>query len=298
MKVRTLLATLAIAMATVTIYAQGGPPPGGPPQGGPGFGRQMGPGMMERGLPPIEMIIFRHDVQDDLQITSDEMDKLDTLRQSMGPMGGPGFGGPGGPPPGGPGGQGGPPPGGPGGQGGPPPGGQGGQAGPPQGGPGGPGDQGGPPPQGGPGGPGGQGGMCEQRHQKMVAAIKQILTEQQFTRLNEIDIQLAGPRAILDKDIQKKLALTDDQKGQIRKIMQAQRQAMQAQFGQQRGQNGDPEEMRANMEKNRKALDEKLKGVLTSDQADKLTTMGGKPFKASEEDDMGGPPPPPPGGGQ
>lgn len=299
MKVRTLIATLAVGMAAINIYAQGGPPQGGfgGQQGGPGGfqgrGGPGGPGGMERGLAPIEMVVFRRDVQDDLQITDDQHDKLDALRETMRPQrgrggpGGPGdFGGP--PPQGGQGGFGG-------GQGGPPPGGPEGQGG--FG-----GGQGGPPPQGGLEGQGGpqRNDQRDAQHQKNVAAIKAILTAKQFTRLEEIDVQLAGARAILDKRIQEKLNISTDQKAKIRTVMQDNQRAMRARMDQGRGNDSfDPQQMRVNMDENRKALDAKLKAILTTEQADELAALGGKKFTASEEEGgFGGPPPPPPGGGQ
>src|SRR5208283_4717159 len=113
-------------------------------------------------------------------------------------------------------------PGGPGGPGGPPPqGGFGGQGGPPP--PGGPGDQGGPP-QGGPG------GRMDEQHKKNEAAIKAILTEAQFGRVKQIAVQLAGARAILDKQVQTQLALTDGQKSKVADLVKADQQEMRAQF--------------------------------------------------------------------
>ncbi|MES1147156.1 MAG: hypothetical protein ABUL49_00210 [bacterium] len=121
--------------------------------------------------------LLRPDIREKLNLTDDQVDKLEDI---IGP-GGPMMGGPGGPPPqGGPGGQGGfpPPQGGPGGDGGgfPPP--QGGPEGmPPQG------DPGMPPPQGGQGGPGmGGPGMRRQGGQDMEKLNKKafaILTEEQ-----------------------------------------------------------------------------------------------------------------------
>jgi len=269
MKARTLLVTLVIAMAVTSMAQfQGGPPQGGGPggRGGPGFGGPGGPGGMERGLPPIDRLVFRRDVQDDIQVTDAERTKLEALRETMRSPGGPGFGGPGG------------------------------FGGPPPGGPGGPGDQGGPP-QGGRG-QGGPGGGQDARQEKNVEAIKAILTSDQFTRVKEIGIQLAGIHAILDKGIQTKLAMTVEQKDKLSALMQSQREAMRAQFENRRdGGNGDPQHMREAMDANRKAFDGKLKAILTSDQAAQLTAMGGKPFTSTEDDRPGGPPPPPPGEG-
>ena len=286
MKARILLATLAVGMAALSMsQSQGGLPqggPGGPPRGGQGFRGPGGPGGMDRGLPPIEMLVFRHDVQADIKLTDSERTQLDALRESMRPPGRPG--GPGGPGFGGPGGPGGPPQGGPGG-----PEDQGGQGGPPQGGPG----FGGPDRRGGPGG-----AQRDEHRKKNEAAIKAILTAEQFARLKEISLQLAGAHAILDKNVQEKLGLSDDQKSKLSDLVKAQQQSMRSQFEKMRdGNNGDPQQMRESMDADRKAFDAKLTAVLTSDQASQLTAMGGKPFKSTEEGRPGGPPPPPLGGG-
>jgi len=248
-------------------FAQGGPPPGGRPPGGPGFGGRGGPGM-ERGLPPIEMLVFRRDVQEDIQLTDGQRDKLDGLRETMRPPGGRGFGGPGGP--------GGPPPGGPG-----------------------FGGQGGPPPPGGPDGQRRPGGRQDERRKKNEAAIKAILTSDQFGRVKQIGIQLAGIHAILDKGVQDQLGLSDGQKTKLAELVKAQQAAMRAQFEKMREDGpGDPEQMRATMDQNRKAFDAKLKSVLTGGQASQLNALGGKPFNATQDDRFGGPPPPPGGGGE
>jgi thiamine pyrophosphate-dependent acetolactate synthase large subunit-like protein len=140
--------------------------------------------------------------------------------------------------------------------------------------------------------------MDEQR-KKNEAAVKAILTSQQFGRVKEIGIQLAGAHAVLDKNVQTQLGLSDDQQSTLEALVKADREAMRAQFDQMRnGGNGDPQQMREAMDKHREAFEAKLKAVLTSDQASHLTAMGGKPFKADEGGQFGGPPPPPPGGGE
>src|SRR5579862_715893 len=112
---------------------------------------------------------MRKDVQTDLQLSDEQILKVQALR----PPGRGFFGGPGGPG-GRPGGFGGPPPGG-GGNGGPPP--------PPpgEGGPGGP-------PPGGPGGPGGPAFQGLAVRGNMGEAVKGILSADQFKRLEGIAI--------------------------------------------------------------------------------------------------------------
>ena len=332
MRTKALLVIAALGLALGASAQQ--PPQGGPPRGGfgggpGGQGPQGGPGMRMRmggGLIPLQQLIVRKDVQSDLQLTSDQRDRLPTVMEQLRPgPGGPGFGGRFGGGQGGPpgrggqgggfgGGQGGPPPPGQngqagppgqggqgggfgGGQGGPPPPGQNGQAGPPgQGGQGGPPafGQGGPP-QGGGFGPG-PGGMDMNRRAEQI--LQAFLTETQMKRLKEIDIQLSAGRAVLDPNVGRQLDITDGQREQIRAIMQSQGEKMRSMFDENQG---DPQAMQKAMRASQKVLSEKLLGVLTGDQKHKLAAMGGKPFKATDPDRPFGPPPGgfggPPGGG-
>lgn len=241
---KTMMA-LALTATTVFALAQGGaqqPPPGGqggfqggPPQGGfqggpPQGGFQGGPGMMGGPMmraPGGPALLMQPDVQKELKLTDDQIQKIQEIVRQGGPQGGPqgqgGRGGfQGGPPQGGQGGgfQGGPPQGGQGGFQGGPPQGRGGQGGPPQG-----GFQGGPPQggfQGGPGGPG-MGPQGDQRRQEMEKKIKGVLSGEQYTRYQELALQAEGARAILRPEIGEKLNLTDEQRDKIQEIMQANR---------------------------------------------------------------------------
>ncbi len=313
---KTMMA-LALTAVAVAAIAQGGPPQGGfqggPPQGGQGgFGQRGpggpgGPGMMGPGnrMPGGPMLLMQPGVQKELNLSQDQIQKIEELARQNGPQGGRG-------------GQGGPPQGGQGGfQGGPPQqrgqGGQGGfQGGPPQGGQGGG--------QRGPGGPGGP--PNGQRGEDMDKKIEAILNDSQFARYQQLSLQAQGARAILRPDVSEKLKLTEEQHDQIRQIMEANRpqggpqgrggqggppqqgqggfqggppQGGQGGFGQ-RGQGGPPnfEEM----EKKDAELNKKIMAVLTSSQKATWEKMLGKPFKF-EKPQMGpGGPGGGPGGGQ
>jgi hypothetical protein len=303
---KMIMGMAALAMVVV-VSAQGGPPQGGfqggPPQGGfgqrgqggpggpGGFGQMRGPGMMMPGGPAI---LMQPDVQKELNLSADQKQKIEQLLRQVGP-GGPGGqggpGGPGGPPQGGFGqggpGQGGPPQGGF--QGGPPQGGppqqRGGQGGPPQQGQG--GFQGGPPQgqggfgqrgPGGPGGPGGQGGPGNDQHrQEMEAKVKGILNADQYARYQQLALQAEGPRAFGRKDVAEKLNLSEDQQQKIREIHEANRPQPPAPGGQ--GGPPDFEKMRAEGDKRREEIMQKILGVLTSNQKSTWNSMVGKPFK-------------------
>lgn len=259
MKFKKLLLTTAMATLCVGAFAQGfgGPPP----QGGPGGPRMMFGGPMG-GVQPAEMLVMREDVQADLKLTDEQKSKLLELRQSMRP------GGPGGAPGGGPGGPGGGPPGGGGGFGGLPPGGAG-QGGPGQGGPGGPSDE--------------MRKAMEEARKKQTEAVKKILTAEQYARLKEISVQLAGNAALSDEEVQKSLGLTDAQKAKVKSLQQSQMAANQAVFQQARDGDLDPGQIREIMKKNTDILNAELGKVLTDAQKAKLKTMGGAPFKATEQ---------------
>lgn len=255
---RTVMTAMLAAMTVACLAqgfpgdGQGGPPPGGPPQGfgGPGFGMRMGP-------PSVAMLAMRRDVQADLNLTSEQVAKLQALRPRGPRMGGPG--GPGGGPGGAPDDQGGPPPGGD--QGGPPPG----------------GGQGGPPPGMGPGGPGGP-----PNFRAMAEKIKGILTTEQWSRLKGIDVQLNGNAAVLDPEIQKDLAVTDSQRKAIRDLAEKQGDANRSVFDKVRDGEIEPEQARTSIKHNQDALKAEIGKVLTSDQKAKLKEMEGKRFVPEE----------------
>lgn len=311
MKTKTMNAVLVTAvLVTGYAFAQGGPPGGGfgqggfggPPQGGAGGfrgGMMMGPGGGGAG------ILMRPDVRKELKLSDDQAEKIDALLR----QGGPGFGARGGR--GGEGGFGGPPGGGQGGgfgggQGAPPGRGQGGgfgggQGGPPQGGP----------PQGGPGGgfgPGGPGGFdpqqMEKRDKELDQKVKAILSESQYTRFHELDLQLQGAQAMQRKDVADKVGLSQEKRDQIAELVRKSMEANRPGFGGppgQRGGFGDPdemrqrmEEMRAKMEKSRKDMNAKILAVLSDAEKSKWKAMLGKEFKFEEM--RMGPPPGGPGG--
>jgi hypothetical protein len=295
-----VLATGALAIAIgLSLAQQAGPQGGslGPGQGPGGQRGPGGPGGMQRG-PAGPRLLMHPDVQKELKLTDEQKQQLGRLMPPMGPGGpggfGPGGGGPGGPPQGGgfSGGQ-------QRGQGGPPQGGgfgggqQRGQGGPPQGGGFGGGQQRG---QGGPGGPGGPGFGQDQG--EMEKKIQEILTDDQYKRYKEIELQVQGAPAVLRPDVSQKLGITEEQRQQIRQILESNRPQMQPPQG---GDRPDPEKMRAEMEKRREEMNKKVLAVLTADQRSKWQTMLGKPFKLTQPafgpGGPGGPPPGGPGGG-
>lgn len=252
MKARATATTLMLCagIAVVVAQQQGGP-------GGPG-----GQGQMRRGPANSFAVLIRMStVQKELQMTADQIQKVNALQ----------------PPQGGPGGQGQPP------QGGPPQGGPGGQQGgfdggpggpPPDGQPGGPPpqgfrDQGGPPPQGQGRGPGDRGA-----HGPDGGPLAKILSAEQMARLKQLGLQFEAPMSFLQPDVAKQLGLDEDQRQQIDAII---REHMRP--PQQGGQRPDWKTMMANKASAFKEAFAKL-----NDNAQQAwTRLTGKPFSNWEE---------------
>lgn len=96
--------------------------------------------------------------------------------------------------------------------------------------------------------------------QKMQAKLKSILSESQFARFQQIELQAAGPHALLRPDVAEKLGLSEDQRSQIE-------EKLHQEFGpDQGGQGGQSHEA-------------EVMSVLTREQSDKWKAMLGKPFK-------------------
>ncbi len=122
-----------------------------------------------------------------------------------------------------------------------------------------------------------------QTHKDLAA----ILNEGQLKRLGEISIQLQGNRALTNADVQKSLGLSADQITKIKDLATKIQEANRGLQEKVRSQEMTREESQAAMTKNNATMDAELAKVLTTDQAAKLKSIGGKPFVAD----------PPAGGG-
>lgn len=157
---------------------------------------------------------------------------------------------------------------------------------------------------GGAAGGGGRGGgfgqdMSDADREKMMAEMKArmeknekdvfaILTAEQVVRIKQIYVQLQGNRIVTDEKYQKELGFTDAQKAKVKSLQDGQREAMTAVFEKMRNGEMERDEMTALMEKNNKIMDEELGKVLTAAQKEKLKTMSGSPFKATDQPRQGG----------
>ncbi|MEQ1823994.1 MAG: hypothetical protein ABL949_15910 [Fimbriimonadaceae bacterium] len=211
-----------------------------------GGGGQRGGGQFGRGGGgnSISSLLNRADVQGEIKLTDDQKTKLTEMRVIRGQRGAGGGAGGGG-------GQGG---------------GQRGQ-----------------------GGGAGAGGGQQQDAEAMRKAAEEreknalaVLNADQNKRLKELFVQRSGNRAILNSTIQADLGMNDDQKKKIAELQAKQREAMMSVMEKMRNGELQREDMQAINEKNNKAMDEELGKVITTDQAAKLKSMGGAPFKFDE----------------
>lgn len=146
------------------------------------------------------------------------------------------------------------------------------------------------------GGQRGQGGGGQQDFQamrdKMQAAMKKFeedaiktLDDAQKARLDQIDLQMQGNRALMQEDLQKKLGFTKEQTRKVEDLQASMQTANQAIF--QRVQNGeiDRTEIQSLMEENNKILDQELAKVLTPEQTKMFEDMKGAKFNRDPKDD-------------
>jgi Spy/CpxP family protein refolding chaperone len=134
--------------------------------------------------------------------------------------------------------------------------------------------------------PEGQAPSREERQARMEKARKalaDILKPEQMERFKQIEIQVQGAAALMNPDIAKTLAITDDQKAKLKAIGDETREKMQKLFESMRDLSRDEREakrtenQKAIRELGKEAMDKSL-AVLTSEQRDKFEKMKGKKF--------------------
>lgn len=123
---------------------------------------------------------------------------------------------------------------------------------------------------------------------KQDEKMKSIVSEEQWKRLGEIQIQLAGPRAALMPEVQKALELTGEQKNSLDALMQKQQVANQELMQRMRDGEIEREQLGELRAQNDKILGEEIAKVLTAEQNESLKKMGGAPFKADPNIGRGG----------
>ena len=106
----------------------------------------------------------------------------------------------------------------------------------------------------------------------LMDGVKNILSEEQFVRFRQIELQAMGPMGVIRPDVAQKLQLTQAQVDAVKQILDNNRP--------ERG-GGSPEHMKAVMDK--------VIAVLNADQREQYKAMLGKPFKLSPPPRDGGP---------
>jgi len=111
-----------------------------------------------------------------------------------------------------------------------------------------------------------------------LKAAGEFLKPEQVARLKQISLQVRGVQAFNDPEVQKKLNLTDSQKGEIQAIAQESREGTRGLFGQDQS----PEEREAAMKKIaeiRKQALTKVEAKLNDEQQKTWKELIGSPFE-------------------
>lgn len=126
---------------------------------------------------------------------------------------------------------------------------------------------------------------------KYLPKIKEILTAEQFTRLQQIEWQAAGTAALADPELAGALGLTGDQKERLatitREFAQKQRELMGEAFRAGGGGGGNREAF-AKVQELAKERDSQALGVLNSDQQAQFASLKGPSFDVAQLRPQGG----------
>lgn len=117
-------------------------------------------------------------------------------------------------------------------------------------------------------------------NEKFLPKLKDVLTADQFTRLQQLNWQNMGSRVYTDPEIIKSLTITKDQQDKIKSVSDE----YQGKIGElfQGGGGGGGGGNREKMQELNKERDAKITEVLTKDQKDKLASLKGKEFDVEQ----------------
>ena len=107
-------------------------------------------------------------------------------------------------------------------------------------------------------------------------ALATVLSEKQVKRLHQIDLQQRGVRAFTDATIQTQLKINDEQKGNIKTILEESAKERAELF---KGAKDDPKGAMEKVAALSKETTEKIQTVLTSDQRKQWKSLLGEEFK-------------------
>lgn len=118
----------------------------------------------------------------------------------------------------------------------------------------------------------------EETEAKVKEQLEEVLFPEQMERLEQIEVQVMGIRALMDTRVAKELKLTDKQKEDLQKASDSSRDEMRSKM-QEIFQSGDREGIREKMEAAQKEIEKKLLDVLTTEQKKDFDEMKGEPFE-------------------
>ena len=121
--------------------------------------------------------------------------------------------------------------------------------------------------------------QMEQVPDAVMKALAGVLNDKQVKRLRQISLQQRGSSAFKDAKVQKELNITDDQAKNIDTVLDDARKEMAEAF---KGAGGDFGGMREKLQNLRTETDEKVLGVLSSEQRKAWKQLVGEEFKLEQ----------------
>jgi len=122
--------------------------------------------------------------------------------------------------------------------------------------------------------------LAKKVNDETMKEVDEILKPEQIKRFKQIQLQVRGPDAYRDEEVQKTLKLTDDQKDKIKTIMEDFGKEAQEIF---KDAGGDFKAAGKKVQDLRKETQDKITGLLTDDQKKAWTELTGKPFELKME---------------
>jgi len=119
--------------------------------------------------------------------------------------------------------------------------------------------------------------QIEKVPEAVMKALSEVLNPTQLTRFKQIELQQRGAAALGEPKVADQLKLSDDQRNNIKTILEDSRKEMTELFSQ-GGAGGDFKARGEKMQNFRKETQTKVMGVLTSDQKKEWRQLTGDPF--------------------
>lgn len=113
-------------------------------------------------------------------------------------------------------------------------------------------------------------------------AVTSVLSKAQAKRLGEIKIQIEGNRAVMDREVQSSLAVTDDQLERIQAAIQVVHESVGTVIVSSNDGPPDPQQIAAHLNEMESRVNDAVGAVLSQNQKAALKKMGGAPFKRND----------------